>query len=146
MPDPSKRLEEMIAKLKQLGHRLTPQRIAILRVLAHSTDHPSIEMIFSRVKPDFPSTSLATIYKTVTLLKELEEVLELPFGHDSSRYNGIRPYPHPHLVCVKCKTVSDAGVESLHEFAEEVSQRTGYHILRQRVDFYGICPDCQKKI
>ena len=47
-------------------------------------------------------TSLATAYKTVTLLKEIGEVLELGFGNDSNRHDGNKPYPHPHLICTKC--------------------------------------------
>ena len=55
-----------------------------------------------KVKKVFPTTSLATVYKTVALLKELNEVLELGFPEGSNRYDGNKPYPHPHLICTKC--------------------------------------------
>ncbi|MFQ6093905.1 MAG: Fur family transcriptional regulator [bacterium] len=145
MVDPQVRLDKMITRLKERGHRLTPQRMAVLKILAASEEHPSVEQIFGRVKADFPMTSLATVYKTVTLLKEMGEVLELGFSNDSNRYDGIRPYPHPHLVCTKCRNIVDIQVANLSELPQKVAQSTGYRIVSQRLDFFGICPQCQEK-
>jgi Fur family peroxide stress response transcriptional regulator len=71
MANPEARLDELIVRLREQRHRLTPQRMAVLRILAVSEGHPSVEQIYQRVKADFPMTSLATVYKTVTLLKEM---------------------------------------------------------------------------
>jgi hypothetical protein len=81
--------------------------MAVLKILASSQDHPTVERIYSQVRRDFPTTSLATIYKTITLLKELEEVLELGFAEQGSRYDGKRPYPHPHVICTRCGAIVD---------------------------------------
>jgi len=143
MSDPEKRLTVMIDKLRDRGFRLTPQRIAVLKILAASAGHPSVERIYEQVKTTFPTTSLATIYKTIALLKELNEVLELGFSDDSNRYDGNRPYPHPHIVCMKCKEIIDPDIPLLSDFTEEVTQKTGYRILKHRLDFFGICPKCQ---
>ena len=145
MADPQARLDELITKLKEQGYRLTPQRMAVLRILAASEGHPSVEQIYERVKADFPMTSLATIYKTVTLLKEMGEVLELGFSDDGNHYDGNKPYPHPHLVCTKCKKITDLQVVNLSELPQKVAQSTGYRIVSQRLDFFGICPQCQGK-
>ena len=145
MTNPQVRLNEMIANLKDQGHRLTPQRMAVLKILATSRDHPSAERIYERVKADFPMTSLATVYKTVTLLKELGEVLELGFSDDSNRYDGYRPEPHPHLICVRCRNIVDPDVNTLDRLAQEVTQTTGYQIMSHRLDFFGICPRCQQE-
>jgi Fur family peroxide stress response transcriptional regulator len=143
MPQP--RLDELIAKLKTRGHRLTPQRIAILKILVASADHPSVEQIYECVRVDFPTTSLATVYKTVTLLKEMGEILELGFGNDGNRYDGNKPYPHPHLICVKCKSILDPKVSALNKLSQQVAQMTGYKIVNHRLDFYGVCPQCQEQ-
>jgi Fur family peroxide stress response transcriptional regulator len=145
MPAHEKRQAELVAKLKARGYRLTPQRIAILKILADSTGHPSVEQIYESVKADFPTTSLATVYKTVTLLKEIGEVLELRFGSDGNRYDGHKPYPHPHLVCVKCQSILDPEVAGLNDWLRRVSRMTGYLVTGHRLDFYGLCPQCQKK-
>jgi Fur family peroxide stress response transcriptional regulator len=145
MPDPQTRSATLISKLKERGYRLTPQRIAVLKILAASTGHPSVEQIYEGVKADFPTTSLATVYKTVTLLKEMGEVLELGFSNDRNRYDGNKPYPHPHLICIQCKDIIDQEMATLSELPQQVAQVTGFKIVSHRLDFYGICPRCQEK-
>jgi Fur family peroxide stress response transcriptional regulator len=135
----------MIQKLREHDHRITPQRLAILRVLADSEGHPSVEQIYARVKTDFPTTSLATVYKNVSLMKSLGEVLELGFSDDSNRYDGNKPYSHPHLVCTNCRKIIDPDISMLHDLTQELVQETGFRILNHRMDFFGICPDCQGK-
>ena len=142
--DPQVRMDTMINKLKERDFRITPQRLAVLRILAESEGHPSVEDIFRQVKPIFPTTSLATIYKTVNLLKNIGEVVELDFSEESNRYDGNRPYPHPHLICTKCKTVVDPDMVTISDLSEELAKKTGYEIVTHRLDFFGICPRCQK--
>ena len=141
--DPQDRLETMIKKLKDLDFRITPQRLAVLKILAESKGHPSAEDIFKQVKPNFPTTSLATIYKTVHLLKEIGEVVELDFSEESNRYDGNKPYPHAHLVCTRCKTIMDADMATVEKLAKALARKTGYQILNHRLDFFGICPRCR---
>jgi len=143
--DATVRLEEMVDKLREHSHRITPQRLAILKVLAASEGHPSVEKIYARVKTDFPTTSLATIYKNVALMKSLGEVLELGFSDDSNRYDGNKPYPHPHLVCTGCKKIIDPEISMLQDLTQELIQETGFRILNHRMDFFGICPECQNR-
>jgi Fur family transcriptional regulator, peroxide stress response regulator len=143
--EPQKRLDEMLAKLKGLDFRVTPQRLAVLRILAASEGHPSVDEIYQEVKAEFPTTSLATVYKTVALLKELKEVLELGFPDGSNHYDGNNPTPHPHAICVKCKKIMDPELNNLDELSEEMSRKTGYKIFHHRLDFFGLCPECQKQ-
>jgi Fur family peroxide stress response transcriptional regulator len=134
----------MIERLKNSGFRLTPQRIAIVEILANSCEHPGVDQIYREVIKTFPTTSLATVYKTVTLLKELGEVMEMGFGDENNRYDGKNPSPHPHIMCIKCKSIIDPDLSSLSEMSRELSEETGYNILSHRLDFFGICPECQK--
>jgi len=144
MADPDNRLKEMIDKLRKNDFRITPQRLAILRILATSKGHPSVEQIFEQVKKHFPTTSLATVYKTVSLAKKIGEVLELGFSDDSNRYDGNKPYSHPHVVCTQCKKIIDPNLASLTDMTHELTRETGFRILNHRLDFFGICPECQK--
>ena len=143
MPDPDTRLKELVAKLKERNHRLTPQRLAVLKILAAGEEHPSIERIYEQIRPDFPMTSLATVYKTVTLFKEMDEVLELGFNNGGNRYDGSKPYPHPHLICTQCGAIEDLEVDALRGIPHQVAQDTGYRIVSHRLDFFGICQKCQ---
>jgi len=139
------RLDSMLKKLRERQFRITPQRIAILKILASSIEHPTVDRIYEQVKANFPTTSLATVYKTVTLLKELNEVLELGFPEGSNRYDGKRPYPHPHVMCLKCKKIVDPDLSGLRDMTHEIIKETGFKIMNHRLDFFGICPGCQKK-
>ncbi|QTA78193.1 Fur family transcriptional regulator [Desulfonema limicola] len=141
-----KRLEQMIGKLKNKGYRITPQRLAVLNILAESTEHPDVEKIYIQVKKNFPTTSMATVYKTIVVMKEIGEVIEIAFSDGSSRYDGNKPYPHPHLICTKCKNILDPDLDSLKNMTEELVNETGFMIQSHRLDFFGICPECQKKM
>jgi Fur family transcriptional regulator, peroxide stress response regulator len=142
MADPKVRLQEMISKLRAYNFRLTPQRLAVLKILATSKDHPSVESTYKQVKKTFPTTSLATIYKTIALLKEVREVLEIRLS-ESSRFDGNKPYPHPHVICLQCQKIIDPDLMGLGKLTEEAAQQTGFRIVDQRLIFSGICPECQ---
>jgi len=139
------RLAQMLAKLKGRDFRLTPQRLAILSILAGSEEHPSVDEIYTEVRSKFPTTSIATVYKTIALLKELNEVLELGFPDGSNRYDGNRPYPHPHAICIKCRKILDPEIASVDQLSEEMKQKTGFVISSHRLDFFGLCRECQEK-
>jgi Fur family transcriptional regulator, peroxide stress response regulator len=143
MADPQTRFEELVAKLREQEHRLTPQRIALLRLLAASDGHPSASQLYEQMKDQFPTTSLGTVYKTLRVLKEIDEVLELGFSGDDNRYDGKRPYPHPHLICIRCQKILDPEVSLAQGLIQQVAQSSGYQVVGHRLDFYGLCPDCQ---
>ncbi len=140
--DVKKRMHSMVSKLREHSFRITPQRLAVLRVLAASEGHPSVERIYETVRQEFPTTSIATIYKTVNLLKQINELLEISFPDGSNRYDGYKPFPHPHLICIKCKKIVDLDLDSLDAMEKEVALETNFEILNHRLDFFGICSNC----
>lgn len=142
MIDPVKRYHTIINKLRGNSCKITPQRMAIVKILAGSEDHPSVEDIYTQIKKDFPTMSLATVYRNIVLIKSVGEVLELGFPDGSNRYDGNKPYPHPHVICIKCKKIEDPDLESLVDMKKEVSEETDFKILNHRLDFFGICCDC----
>ena len=144
MNDVQKRLDEILTKLRQRDYRITPQRIAILKAFLQSLDHPSVEQVYEEVKENFPTTSLATVYKTVNLLKEIGEILEISFAIGGNRYDGNRPFPHPHLICTRCSKIIDPEVSQLDQMTAELAEATGYRIDSHQVEFFGVCPSCQR--
>ena len=134
--------EELASRLKQLGIRVTPQRLAIAEVVINSGDHPSVKDVFERVKAFFPYVTLATVYATLALLERASIVRELPFQRQS-RYDANLS-PHANLVCVGCGAVVDADVGQcmVEELKKLVEEGTDFEIAAQRVDFYGWCQGC----
>jgi Fur family peroxide stress response transcriptional regulator len=142
LADYQERFETIIQKLRDNSHKITPQRMAIVKILAKSDGHPSVEDIYDQIKKDFPTMSLATVYRNIVLIKSLGEVLELGFPDGSNRYDGNKPAPHPHVICIKCKKIVDPDLDSLDEMTKEVALETDFKILNHRLDFFGICSNC----
>ena len=106
MSDSKVRFDELIAKLKENNFRLTPQRVELVRLIASSEGHPSAAQLYAKIKTQFPTMSPATVYKTLAMLKEMNQVFEIDL-RDDSHYDGNRPDPHPHLICLKCNQIVD---------------------------------------
>ncbi len=140
------RYEQLLAKLHQRSYRMTPQRMALVRLVAASQDHPSAAQLYEQIQVQFPSMSLATVYKTLDLLKELGEVFEISL-RDDSHFDGSRPFPHPHLICTNCQKIVDGELDTpVRRLVAEMQQFSGFQITRHQLNFYGLCPDCQKII
>jgi len=142
MPNPEARFNELIAKLREHDFRLTPQRVELVRLIAASEGHPSAAQLYEKIKAQFPTMSQATVYKTLALLKEMNQVLEINL-RDDSHYDGNRPQPHPHLICMKCNKIVDGEVSLDQEVLRKLEQVSGYTILRPQITLYGLCPDCK---
>jgi Fur family peroxide stress response transcriptional regulator len=143
LADPNERYESMVKKLKEHGYKLTHQRLAVARVLSVSKGHPNVEKIFERLQDSFPTMSLATVYRNIMLFKSFGEVLELGFPNGSNRFDGNKPYPHPHVICIRCQKIIDPDLGSLEDMTAEVADQTGFDILTHRLDFFGICSNCK---
>lgn len=143
MPDPKARFGELVSALRERDFRLTPQRVELVRLIAASAGHPSAAQLYAKVRSRFPTMSHATVYKTLALLKELGQVLEIDL-RDDSHYDGNRPQPHPHLICLKCSKIVDGDLELDASSVRRLERASGYQIVRPQISFYGLCPDCRE--
>jgi len=125
------------------GYRLTPQREAVLRALAGPQQHASAHQVYEQARRHCHSTSLATVYNTVSVLKELGEVEELEFSGVGHRYATRPSEPHAHLVCTRCGRIDDFGNAVLRAALATAVADCGYAVTNYRLDFYGECPGCQ---
>lgn len=137
------RFNQIISRLRTEKHKITPQRMAIAKILADSQDHPDIETIYTRLKNDFPRMSLATVYRNVMVMKSLGEVLEISFPDGGNRYEGNRTAPHPHAVCERCKKIVDLETGATENLVKRIEEESGFAITKQRLDFFGFCSDCR---
>jgi Fur family peroxide stress response transcriptional regulator len=142
MLDPEIRYTEMIALLKERAFRLTPQRMELVRLIAVSDGHPSAAQLYAKIQEKFPTMSHATVYKTLALLKEMNQVLEIDL-RDDSHYDGNRPDAHPHLICTKCSRIVDGELKIDSALIRKLEQASGYQIIHTQITFFGLCPDCR---
>jgi len=131
----------MIEKYKEIGLKLTPQRLAILRYLEGNTAHPAAEDIYKAVSVQFPTMSFATVYKTIGTLCKKGCLTELTIDPDKKRFDPNTKHHH-HLICVSCKKVVDVKKHFSLELPNDV--RDNFKITGNHIEFYGVCSDCGK--
>lgn len=134
-------LEHLVERLRTQGYRLTPQRMAILSAIVYSHVHPTAEEIHQQVTTDFPMISLATVYKTLNVLKNLGIVADLQI--DGISHYDSAPTPHPHLVCVQCHSITDLPPEAISQMSQEAMSATGFRAFWHDIKIYGLCAQCQ---
>jgi Fur family peroxide stress response transcriptional regulator len=133
---------QSLADLKSRGIRLTPQRQVILQYLKETDEHPTAEQVYQKIGEQFPGISLATVYNTLNMLKELGVIRELSYGDVSSRYDG-NDSEHAHLVCQQCDQVIDIECPPEEAVFTDSLHRTGFMVSSYRLEYYGTCPSCQ---
>lgn len=125
---------------REIGLKLTPQRLAIFEYLKDNKEHPSAEDIYREVKKKFPTMSFATVYNTLNRLLKKAKVHELTIDSERKRYDPDTAHHH-HIICIKCKKIVDARVDYTISVPDE--QRRGFDVIDNHIEFYGICPDCK---
>ncbi|MFZ5353192.1 MAG: Fur family transcriptional regulator [Bacillota bacterium] len=133
---------DIVKSLKDKGFKVTPQRIAVYEILRNTKEHPTVDMIYNRLQPLYPTMSLATVYKSLEVFKELNLVQELNVGEDKFRYDA-NVNQHPHITCMSCGKVEDVDDEMLFNLLEQVTNKTGYTLVNQQLYFFGYCPSCK---
>ncbi len=137
--------QQLVERMREWAVRVTPQRLVIAEVVLNSSDHPTVQQIYERVKGHFPSMTLATIYSTLGVLQKSGLVQELPF-QKMSRYEPNME-PHVNLVCIECENVIDADTDNkvqdvVVDLGQQIANNSDFEVAWQRVDFYGLCPRC----
>ncbi len=120
----------------QAGLKMTDQRRTILRVLGAAEDHPSVEKVYERAKAIDSSISMATVYRTLNLLDELELVVKHEFTGGHSRYE-VNMDHHHHLVDLETGQVIEFQNEELEILKEKIARELGFELVDHRLELYG---------
>jgi Fur family peroxide stress response transcriptional regulator len=138
------RLAAFSQRCRQRGLALTPQRLAVMRALLAASDHPRAESIFAAVHQQFPTISLATVHRTLETLCAIGEARKVTALHDSARYDG-NTQPHHHLVCVRCRRVSDIEMAEFDHLLHGRERLGEYALLGATVEIQALCANCQRE-
>ena len=130
--------------LRSEGFKVTPQRIAIYDALRSHHNHPTAEMIYHSLRPQHPSMSLATVYKTMEIFEKIGLVRVLEVGDERAHYDWDTA-AHSHIRCIRCNKIEDLMGVDLKAISNIAEQASDYHITGQQITFEGICPECAKK-
>ncbi|HEX6183122.1 MAG TPA: transcriptional repressor [Pyrinomonadaceae bacterium] len=134
----------MAGKGDQGGGRdgLTPQRRAVLRVVAESDGHLTANEIFEAARRELPSISFATVYNSLKYLKEAGLLHEINFGKGSSRYDR-ETARHDHAVCSRCGKLVDFDLAETPQLIRAAARRSRFKPESIHLTLVGLCPDCQ---
>lgn len=120
------------------------QRESIKEFLANRYDHPTADMIYANMRALYPNISLGTVYRNLSLLVDMGEVLKLSVGDGPDRFDG-NTEPHYHFICTECQNVLDLKMESIDHINVIAGQNFDGEIKGHMTYFYGVCGDCIKK-
>ncbi len=135
-------MEKIIAKYKDMGLRLTPQRIAILKYLDGNTSHPTADDIYRNLKRKYPALSFATVYNTLQTLREHGEIMEITIDPLRKHYDP-NTSPHHHVICIRCNELWDVFTDYSDVLKLPSHLARGMKTVGVHVDFYGLCNNCQ---
>ena len=122
--------------------RMTKQRKKILEVLKSTNCHPTADWIYEQVKEEIPNISLGTVYRNLNVLEEMGKIMELNYGSDHSRFDGV-PENHYHFRCIECGKVVDLDCDVKDELEKKAAQEIDGTIDYHRTEFFGYCDKCK---
>lgn len=139
-------LEVICQKLQEKEYKLTPQRKTILKVLLDNEEkHLSAEDIYQIVKHHYPEIGLATVYRTLELLADIDILQKMNFDDGKARYefSSHDEHHHHHLICLKCGKVIEFNDDLLDVLEKTISEKKDFEVLDHKLKFYGYCSKCK---
>lgn len=144
MPDNQERFKQL---LKENGLKVTNQRISILEVLqARPEEHLTAEEIYDDVRKKYPDIGLATVYRTIQLLSELNLIDKLNLDDGIVRYEmgkTRQAHHHHHLICLNCGNVLSFEDDLLEALEERIRQTMEFQVVDHEVKLFGYCKKCR---
>jgi len=136
------KLEEIKECLRKSGYRVTPQRMAIIRVMLASPEHLTPATLYKKVSLIDPQVGEVTVYRTLNMLESLGLVCLVHTGDNTHGYISRPAEHHGHLICSECgKVINFTGCD-VSGLEKRLAKETGFVIQNHRLDFYGKCRDC----
>jgi Fur family peroxide stress response transcriptional regulator len=136
------RLGEFVARCHERRSAVTPQRLAVIRALLASENHPSADEICAAVRREHPHVTLATVHRILEQFCEVGEARKVTLLHDAARYDG-NVEPHHHVLCVRCRRVHDIEIPEVNKLLEGTPSLGQFALLRCSLEIEALCGQCQ---
>jgi len=146
--DKKKSLNDLKSVLKSKGMKYTEQRGIVLQILLSLDEHLSAEEVQNIVKEKYPDQNIgiATIYRTLNFLEEVNLISSISFGTDGKKYECNQDQHHDHIICTSCGKIVEFYDEAIEKKQEQIALKNGFKITDHTMQIYGICQNCQDKI
>lgn len=136
-------MAELLEQLVDNGFKITPQRRMILDILNNSTRHLTAEEIANEVKKIQPSVSIATVYRNLNLMVDINLLTRLKLHNGPARYQINHGHNH-HLVCMACGEAVSLDICPMQEKIAQIVEEMGFKVDDHYFEITGICKDCQE--
>jgi Fur family peroxide stress response transcriptional regulator len=128
----------------EVKRKNSKKRQAILEALCATKEHPTAEMLYNQLKPDYPELSLGTVYRNLSILAEDGLVTTVVRVAGQERYDADTS-PHAHFVCRECKRVMDMNMpEVIGSLSQKLDEEYGFAVERCSLNLTGLCMECRK--
>ena len=131
--------------IRELGLKVTQQRITILEVVREGPAHFTAQEVFEIVSERNPDIGFATVYRFLKKLSEQKYVTEVRMGGMPARYEWAAKDHHDHLTCTRCGKIVEFENQRIEDLQEKTAQKYGFRLTHHILELYGICKDCQGK-
>ena len=128
---------------RQAGRRLTHQRRLILEILQGSEDHLEAHELYAKVRSRDPDVSLATVYRTLSVLREMGLVEQHLLGEEHGHFEAAGENRHYHFTCVGCGKVIEFDAEAVEQAIRGLSIQEGARVTDAHLHLSGYCAQCQ---
>jgi len=140
-------LEDLKVVLKDKGMKYTEQRAVILQILLNIDDHLNAEEVHRIVKEKYPEQNIgiATVYRTLNFLEDVNLISSISFGKDGKKYEGnVTKEHHDHIICTSCGKIVEFFDEDIEKRQEDIATKNGFKITDHTMQIFGICQKCQE--
>ncbi|UWR22341.1 Fur family transcriptional regulator [Sulfitobacter sp. S190] len=128
--------EKMAAALRKAGIRVTRQRVALLAVLADAADHPDAVELHERARAIEPSVSLATVYRTLSVLEDEGVVHRHSFEGGGARFETTQQDHHDHILDVDTGEVIEFSSDKIEQLQDAIARELGYEVVHHKLELY----------
>ena len=132
---------EFKRKLSEKNYKFTKQRELIINTIIEKGNwHFSAEELFEELRKKDGEIGMATVYRTIELLKELEIIHVLDFKEESRKYElKLKDSHHHHLICKKCGKLIEFNDQDIDYFEKELEKKYNFKVTEHKLGFYGYC-------
>lgn len=137
------RIEALLKDLKKKGFRVTPQRETIMRIFQEEgSKHLSAEDVFEIMKKNNEQISLATTYRTLRMLVEMNILRELDFAESHKHYELVDEdqSPHHHIICLNCNKTIEFENDTINKLGQKIADEYGLEIIDLQFQIIARCP------
>lgn len=126
----------MVQALRKAGVRVTRQRLALLGLIAEGNGHPDAAELHLRAQSVEPGTSLATVYRTLSVLERAGLVVRHSFESSTARYEPVPEKHHDHIVDIDTGAITEFFSEGIEQLQNDIAARFGYEVVHHRMELY----------